>query len=73
MTDLSLRTPSFNPRPVRVGVMVDKVAMGCFFFLIFRFSRVLIISVMSHTHSSITDTVEASQLTASLVTLLLDL
>jgi len=31
MADLSPRTHSFNPRPVRAGVMVNKVALGWFF------------------------------------------
>ena len=61
-----LRTPSFNPRPVRAGVMVDKVALGWVFFLIFRLSRVRIILAMSHTHPSITDATESSYLTALL-------
>jgi hypothetical protein len=56
-----------NPRPVRAGVMVHKVALGWgFLFLIFRFSRVRIIPVLSHNHSSITDATESAQLTASL-------
>ena len=32
MADLSPRTPSFSPRPVSAGVMVEKVALGWFFF-----------------------------------------
>jgi hypothetical protein len=66
LADLSPRTPSFNPRPVRAGLWWTKWHWNGFLPLIFRFSRVRIIPVMSHTHSTITDATESSQLTASL-------
>jgi hypothetical protein len=54
---LSLQRPGFDPRPVRVGFVVDIVALGQFFLRVFHFSFVPIIPPMLRAYSSITDAV----------------
>jgi len=50
---LSLCRPGFNLRPVLVGCMVDKVALGQVFAEYLLFSPVIVILPTFHTHSVI--------------------
>jgi len=52
---LSLWRPGFDPKPVHVEFMVDKVALGQVRNQEFLFSPVIIIAPMLHTHSSATN------------------
>jgi len=51
------RGPGFDPRPVYVGFMVDKVSLGQIFLQVHLFSPVIIILPMLYTPSPVTDDV----------------
>jgi hypothetical protein len=46
-------SPGFAPRPVHVGFVVDKVALGQVFLRVLRFSPVNTIQPLLHIHSCI--------------------
>ena len=50
---LTLWVPGFEFRPVRVGFLVEKAAMGRVLLLVIRFSRVTIVPAMFHIRSSL--------------------
>ena len=50
---LSSRKPEFNPRPVYVRSVVNRVALGYVSVLLLCFSPVSIIAPMAHSHSFI--------------------
>jgi hypothetical protein len=49
--NVSARRPGFDPTSVRVGFVMDKVALGQDFFCVLRFSPVSIIPPVLHTHT----------------------
>jgi hypothetical protein len=51
---LSAQRPIFDPRPVYVGFLVDKVALGEVYLPVFRFYAVSIIPLMLRIHSAVT-------------------
>ena len=51
--DVLLRRPGFNHRPVQVGFVVDKVALGLVFLRPLPSSSIRIIPPLLHTHSLI--------------------
>jgi len=51
--NLSPQTPRFTCRPVRMGFVVDRVALGHVFLWVFWFFLINIILLMLHTHSFI--------------------
>ena len=51
VANLSLQRRGFNPRPVHVGFVVDRVAVGQFSLGLLLFSPVSIIPPLLHTHS----------------------
>ena len=55
---LSLQRPGFNPRPVRMGFMVDIVAMGQVLLLVLQFSPASIPPTL-YAHSFLTYAVES--------------
>ena len=52
-SDLSWRKPGFDPIPVSVGLMVDRLAMGQIFLRVLRFSLPSTIPLMSHIQISL--------------------
>jgi hypothetical protein len=54
---LSQQMPRFNPEPVHVTLVMDKVAMGQGFLQVLRSSPVSITSQIVHTHPFITDAI----------------
>jgi len=46
----SLQRPRFSPRPVHVGFVMDRVALGHVFLQVLQFSLFSIILQMYHTH-----------------------
>ena len=55
----------FIPRPVRVGYVVDKAAMGEVFLQVLSFSPVSVLSMLP-SGSSVTDAIQSQKLTPSL-------
>ena len=51
VANLSLQRRGFDARPVRVGFVVDRVAVGQFSLGLLHFTRVSTIPPMLHTHS----------------------
>jgi len=48
---ISLQRTSFDPSPIQVGFMADKIALRPIFLAVFRFHPVSIIPPMPNTHS----------------------
>jgi hypothetical protein len=54
------RRPSFDPRPVHLGFVVDKVALGHVSFRVLRFPPVTVVPPMFHTRLLVTDIVASN-------------
>ena len=50
VTGLSLQRHQFNPRPMHLGFVADKVALGQVFLQVLGFSLVSIIPLMFHNY-----------------------
>ena len=48
---MSLQRPGFDPSPIQVRFMADKIALRLVLLAVFRFSPASIIPPMLHTHS----------------------